>query len=567
MCHLVNQHSGSKEIVVGIVECPHCQTKVVPTVDATCPACRKNMQADKALATRNQHKRKINEWESFQAALQPAGIDSAIIVIQQMETVRSDFRKTAISQFGQSPETDAEFSNRIRLEILPVFDAELNSQVTDGIGVDVVKSRDKTATREFLQDRRDCWRLLAEALEENDPIKLSMHAQAWDRLELVSVGIQGRTRKKKTKTPGVLTNEFTQALVAFTPRLIATPTIILLNVLVFVSMIASGINFLAPDNEAILNWGANFGPQTMNGEWWRLLTSMFLHFGVIHLAMNMWILWDFGKLVERLVGNTGFVVLYVISGLAGSLASLAWNPTVISAGASGAVFGVCGALLGLTAFRPDTIPTAVLNHIRNGLFFFLAFNLYYGLKTSGIDHAAHAGGIGAGFLCGLVQNQHLSSEMLRYRLRRNLLTAALGSVALITAIAMLPAAPLNTAIELERFYSVEDEALKSFERLVEDDAEGRISTAKFANSIVKKILPPWVEVKHRITKLAKMPYVDTGFFLRLSEYMAEREAAWLMYVDAMEENDDTLMDRANHKWKSANNLSENVLENVKAPAN
>ena len=122
-------------------------------------------------------------------------------------------------------------------------------------------------------------------------------------------------------------------------------------------MLATGVNFLAPDPQDMLNWGADFGPKTLNGQWWRTVTCMFLHFGIIHLGFNMWVLWDLGQLVERLVGNVGFLVLYFASGIAGSLASLAWQPLAISAGASGAVFGVAGALLGLIAFRHDSVPS------------------------------------------------------------------------------------------------------------------------------------------------------------------------------------------------------------------
>ena len=97
-----------------------------------------------------------------------------------------------------------------------------------------------------------------------------------------------------------------------------------------------------------------------------MLTCAFLHFGIIHLAFNMWVLWQLGDLVERLVGNIGFLVLYIISGVGGSLASLLWNPMVISAGASGAVFGVGGALMGFILLRRDTIPAEVLKHLRAG---------------------------------------------------------------------------------------------------------------------------------------------------------------------------------------------------------
>ena len=497
-----------------------------------------------------------NEWESFQASLQPASTENDYVRILELEQAFSDFRQTAIRNMGQTPEKDVESADRIRSEILPVFDMEIDHAI----------SNKKTAAVGFLRERRDCWQLLAEALQENDPSKLSIHAEAWDRLNLVLIGLQGNRRKRIVRAPNELTEQFTQALATFTPRLMVTPAIIALNSLVFVLMVSSGIDFLAPDAEAVLKWGANFGPQTMNGEWWRLLTSMFLHFGVVHLAMNMWILWDFGRLVERMVGNSGFAALYLISGLAGSVASLAWNPTVISAGASGAVFGVGGALLGLTAFRRDTIPTAVLNHLRNSLFVFLAYNVWYGMKAKGIDHAAHLGGIFAGFLCGLIQNQPLSMEMLPNRRRRNLLTCAIGATALITSVAVLPAAPLNTAVELKRFITVEDRSINSFERFGNEEAAGKISTADFADAIEKEILPEWVEVKRRIIKLSKMPYVNAEFFLELSGYMDERETAWLMYVDALRTNEPNLMSRADRKWMSANTLAEKMMEKSKSRA-
>jgi len=497
-----------------------------------------------------------NEWESFQASLQPAGTENDYVRILELELAFSDFRRTAIRNMGQTPEKDVESADRIRSEILPVFDMEIDHAI----------SNKKTAALGFLRERRDCWQLLAEALQKSDPSKLSIHTEAWDRLNLVLIGLHGNRRKRTVRAPNELTEQFTQALATFTPRLMVTPAIIALNSLVFVLMVSSGIDYLAPDAEAVLKWGANFGPQTMNGEWWRLLTSMFLHFGVVHLAMNMWILWDFGRLVERLVGNTGFAILYLISGLAGSVASLAWNPTVISAGASGAVFGVGGALLGLTAFRRDTIPTAVLNHLRNSLFVFLAYNVWYGMKAKGIDHAAHLGGIFAGFLCGLIQNQPLSMEMLPNRRRRNLLTSAIGATGLITSVAVLPAAPLNTAVELKRFITVEDRSINSFERFGNEEAAGKISTADFADAIEKEILPEWVEVKHRIIKLSKMPYVNAEFFLELSGYMDERETAWLMYVDALRSNEPNLMSRADRKWMSANTLAEKMMEKSKIRA-
>jgi rhomboid protease GluP len=113
---------------------------------------------------------------------------------------------------------------------------------------------------------------------------------------------------------------------------------------------------------SLIAWGANYGPDTItNGQWWRLLTSMFLHIGIVHLAFNMIVLLQIGPFVERLVGNVGFLIVYFVSGFAGNVTSLVWNPYTVSAGASGAIFGLYGLLLGfLLMSRRDSIPTDVL---------------------------------------------------------------------------------------------------------------------------------------------------------------------------------------------------------------
>ena len=92
---------------------------------------------------------------------------------------------------------------------------------------------------------------------------------------------------------------------------------------------------------------------------------MFLHIGLLHIALNMWVLWDIGPLMERMVGNVGFACLYVASGLCGSLASLAWNPENLSAGASGAVFGLFGGLLGFLVLGRGSMPAEIATSFRS----------------------------------------------------------------------------------------------------------------------------------------------------------------------------------------------------------
>ncbi|MGA7028420.1 MAG: rhomboid family intramembrane serine protease, partial [Candidatus Acidiferrales bacterium] len=124
-----------------------------------------------------------------------------------------------------------------------------------------------------------------------------------------------------------------------------TRAIIGLNVLVYLAMGLSGVSWTAPNVLNAIQWGADFGPLTLSGEWWRQFSNMFVHFGILHIALNMWCLWNLGSALEPLMGPVGFGLTYLFSGLAASATSLAWNPWRASAGASGAIFGLAGAFV------------------------------------------------------------------------------------------------------------------------------------------------------------------------------------------------------------------------------
>ncbi|MGH9336082.1 MAG: rhomboid family intramembrane serine protease, partial [Vicinamibacteria bacterium] len=137
---------------------------------------------------------------------------------------------------------------------------------------------------------------------------------------------------------------FREILILTTPRFWVTPALIALNVAYFLIGVARGVSPVEPEQQQILDFGANFGPLVFRGEWWRLVSSMFVHIGFLHLVFNMWCLWSLGNIAERMFGNVTFLCLYLLSGIGGALASLVWHPQVVSAGASGAVFGVAGGL-------------------------------------------------------------------------------------------------------------------------------------------------------------------------------------------------------------------------------
>jgi rhomboid protease GluP len=193
---------------------------------------------------------------------------------------------------------------------------------------------------------------------------------------------------------------FIARLHAATPRLYVARALLVVCVAVYAltGVLGAGID---PTSQALARWGGNIRLLTTAGEWWRLFTCMFLHGGPLHLLLNMWILWSGGPLLERLLGNGGFLVAYLLSGLFGSVASLFWNPpNVVSVGASGAIFGLYGALLGLLLRHRHTVPRPLWEPLLKNGALFLGLNLLFGLSHKGIDVAAHVGGLCAGALCG-----------------------------------------------------------------------------------------------------------------------------------------------------------------------
>jgi len=194
--------------------------------------------------------------------------------------------------------------------------------------------------------------------------------------------------------------ELNAKLQELTPVFIVTPCLVGLNVLVFCVMVASGASVMDPDTSQLIQWGASYGVLTLGPLPWRVVTSMFVHIGIIHLLFNMWCLWSLGRLAERLMGNRNFLLLYLLSGVGGSLLSLWLHPQLVSAGASGAIFGVAGGLIAILSMKKVQIPSTAMKQTFKSLLFFVGYNLIYGMK-GGIDNAAHLGGLLGGLVLGV----------------------------------------------------------------------------------------------------------------------------------------------------------------------
>jgi rhomboid protease GluP len=173
-----------------------------------------------------------------------------------------------------------------------------------------------------------------------------------------------------------------------------------LNVAFFLVTVAGGAAFFSTTAEQLLPWGAESGPLVLGGQWWRLVAAMFLHFGILHLAFNMWCLLQLGSVAEFLFGRVTFLAVYLLSGLGGGVLGLLVHPIIVSAGASGAIFGVAGATLVFVWLHHLDFHSPELTGILPSLGGFILYNLVNGLGHPAIDNAAHLGGLIVGGAMG-----------------------------------------------------------------------------------------------------------------------------------------------------------------------
>src|SRR5262249_11942821 len=181
----------------------------------------------------------------------------------------------------------------------------------------------------------------------------------------------------------------------------ATTTLMAINIGVFLAMPLFGVNPLSPSGEGLVRFGGNYGPYTLGGDYWRLLTAAFVHGGLFHIAMNMWCLWSLGRLAERLFGKWQTFAIYIVAGIGGSLLSIAYDPNRLSVGASGAIFGIVGALIAGLKFGDFPISWRQQRATLSSVVFFAVFSFVWGMSSTGTDNMAHLGGFITGLLLGM----------------------------------------------------------------------------------------------------------------------------------------------------------------------
>lgn len=369
----------------------------------------------------------------------------------------------------------------------------------------------------------------------------------------------------------MLQNE--QGAVSNQRSLYVTYVLIAINVLVFILMVMDGAGVLEPNGLVAIKWGSDYAPLTLSGDWWRLLTCTFIHFGVLHLVMNMYALFMIGIYLEPMLGKVKYIAAYLCTGVLSSLVSVWWHTEPLnSAGASGAIFGMYGLFLALLSTK--IIPADTRKSLLQSIGIFVVYNLIYGMK-SGVDNAAHIGGLLSGAVIGYLYYFSIRKEQEGQRL--SWLVPAIVLATCISVFTYLqnnvaPAEGRNDILselkglgykdsgkfndDLTRFSSLETKAIDVITdtSLTETALKQKISEIAF---------PAWNSAESLLEKMDQMNIADISHkkVTLLSKYVSLRKEELNVineYIDKKEDSLLTKRDQIDEKISSLINELKNL---------
>jgi membrane associated rhomboid family serine protease len=341
---------------------------------------------------------------------------------------------------------------------------------------------------------------------------------------------------------------FDEFLRARTGWPVVTLLLVAANVVTFVCMIF-GRGALG-DPQTLIDWGGSVAPRTANGEWWRLITSLFVHAGALHLLATIAGLVPLGVILERAVGRVAFATTYLAAGVLAGIVNL-WttSPTTVTTGASGAIFGLYGLLLAsipYAVFSPPEVPIpfVLLKRIAAAAGPFLLYNLV----TDHVGTAAELAGLGVGFVGGLFVARGVTREKPPVRRAALVMTAAL-------AIAAGAGVPLRGIVdvrpEIARVAAVEERTAGVYEAALAKFRRGRISMRELAQTIDRTIVPDLQAVHTRLKEVRGVPLEQTPLVTAAEEYLALREQSWRYRADGLRNSKMDMLRKADLAERSA----------------
>ena len=321
--------------------------------------------------------------------METSGLSNEEFVVIALEAVKKlEWNSSYISQKGLIAYTGSSFSSNGE-ELKVTRDGSLVSVKSECTGGQMVDwGRNKRNVEDFI-------------LTFNEIKDSFTKEQLQEKISEISQSLAPTNDEVLNQGPLNTKEKLSGFLSIFKPQegFFITPLLIDLNILVFILMAIAGVSVIAPDGQQLIDWGANFKPMTLNGQWWRLISCCFIHIGLFHLLFNMYALLYIGLLLEPILGKARFLCAYIATGIAASLTSLLWNDLLISAGASGAIFGMYGVFLAMLTTKH--IEKSARKAFLTSILIFIGYNLLNGMKD-GIDNAAHIGGLFSGMIIGYI---------------------------------------------------------------------------------------------------------------------------------------------------------------------
>ncbi|HSS99731.1 MAG TPA: rhomboid family intramembrane serine protease [Terriglobales bacterium] len=199
-----------------------------------------------------------------------------------------------------------------------------------------------------------------------------------------------------------------------------------LNIIVYVAVVFSGASPLEPDTQTLFRFGGTHGIYSLFIQQWRLLSANFVHAGILHIGMNMMGLWYLGELVESIFDRWVYILLYAVCGVAGMMAASWWNPMTVTVGASGAIFGLGGALISALYLGNLPLVRQSAQSTLRILLIVTGFDLIYGFTSPNISNSAHLGGLAAGLALGAILAPSLTARPGRRQLWSAAVFACVG---------------------------------------------------------------------------------------------------------------------------------------------
>ncbi len=347
-----------------------------------------------------------------------------------------------------------------------------------------------------------------------------------------------------------------------------TPAIVIANVAVFVATALALKHLNLAEAPEMISWGANFAPLTLHGQWWRLFSALFLHANIAHVFFNMWALWNVGRLTERLYGNWAFGFLYFACGVLSGLASIAWDPSRATLGASGAIFGIFAAFIVFALHPHGRIAVKVPRALWISTLVFALYNLVTGLFATSIDNAAHVGGVISGLVLGTCLVRPLTPSVRRqFPLRNVIAVAALTAVGVLaalwqaTGIGDQPTAPERYMRTHLWYANGEAVNLRKWQEIMVEAGSGQLSNAAVGERFGREIVPFWEATSARLkSEDASLPGDERQYGSLLADYSRLRLEWARALVDAAGGNSDRATDVTRYERDS--NLAVARIERV-----